>query len=235
MKSLKGITWTVYRWTLDLFIPPQCVQCGKVETWLCNACAQKLSIFTGPFCSLCGRPWESPSPCRVCQDTPLSVSPIRSAYLFQDNIRDLLHALKYRGGQSMIRQLAQPMARAWHELQMHSDALVPVPLHPVRLEKRGYNQAAILARGLAQEIGIPMRHALERVRDTPSQTRLNSKERRKNVEAAFTYIAGDLLAGKCVTLIDDVATTGATLDACATVLLAQGIKSVNAFTLARAP
>ncbi len=235
MQAFKRGAWTAYRWLLDVFMPPQCVMCGRVETWLCDGCVQKLPLFTGPFCSRCGRPWEGSPTCRVCQTKPLSVSPIRSAYLFQGNVRDLLHAFKYRGGKSMVRQLARPMAQAWRELGMHGNALVPVPLHPRRLDQRGYNQAEILARGLAHELGIPMLRALERVRDTPSQTRLNAQERRKNVAAAFTYTAGDLLVGKYVTLVDDVATTGATLDACATVLLAQGVESVSAFTLARAP
>ena len=128
------------------------------------------------------------------------------------------------------------MAEAWTRHGMHSDVLIPVPLYPSREAKRGYNQATLLAQALGRQIGVPVaERALSRVRNTVSQTRLKRPERKKNVEAAFVFTSNETLAGKCVTLVDDVATTGATLDACAVVLLAQGIESVSAFTLARAP
>lgn len=172
----------------------------------------------------------------MCQVSPLTVAPIHAAFLFDDQIRDALHALKYRGGTALVAPLAPRMAEAWRSNGMQCDLLIPVPLHPKRETQRGYNQAAVLARALGHEIRVSVaERALARTRNTASQTRLNRQERKQNVEAAFICEAPTLVAGRHVTLIDDVATTGATLDACATALLAQGAQRVSAFTLARAP
>ena len=203
------------------------------------------------MCSRCGRPEKVAESgvaedgkledgaghlCAVCRAAPLRVVPVRSAFLFEDEIRDVTHALKYRGASDILRPLAGRMAESWHYHNMQSDVLVPVPLHANREVKRGYNQAALIAKALGHQVGVPVAgKALLRVRDTASQTRLNRSERKRNVEAAFTCVTCAPFTGRCVTLIDDVATTGATLDACAAALLACDAQSVNAFTLARAP
>lgn len=228
--------WGLYRHVLDIFIPPCCVVCNKVETWLCDSCAQEIPLFDAPICPRCGRPEAAGQLCRVCQRTPLRVNPIRSAFLFEDHIRDIIHALKYRGAREIPFTLGKRMAEAWHFHALHSAVIIPVPLHPDREIKRGYNQAAIIARALSREVQIPVvEHALVRVRNTASQTKLNRQERHKNVSGAFACTDTTMLIDKRVTLVDDVATTGATLEACAAVLLASGVESVNAFTLARAP
>ncbi len=164
------------------------------------------------------------------------MNPVRSTFLFEDEIRDLIHALKYRGGTSVALAVAPKMAQAWRRYGMVSDLLVPVPLHPRRETKRGYNQAYLLARALSWQVDVPVApHALGRVRNTASQTRLDLGERRRNVAGAFTVAPGLDLTGQRITLVDDVATTGSTLDACARTLLHANARSVNAFTLARAP
>ncbi|MBN2004874.1 MAG: ComF family protein [Anaerolineae bacterium] len=221
------------RWILDLLMPPSCVQCGKVEIWLCDGCEQKIPLLTKPICAQCGQPLED-EPCKSCRTTPLRVAPIRSAFLFEDAIH-AIHALKYRGATEVVEPLARRMAEAWQFHQFQSDLLVPVPLHPSRELRRGYNQSALLADALGKQIGIPtVLQTLLRVRNTESQTNLNRNKRRENVTAAFACTQNADFSGKVVTLVDDVATTGATLDACATVLMAHGAKTVNAFTLARA-
>ena len=127
------------------------------------------------------------------------------------------------------------MHEAWLTQEMRGELLVPVPLHPQREAKRGYNQAALLAVALGEEIGLPVaEQALQRVRNTASQTKLTRQERRVNVNAAFEMKTGADFQGKHVVLVDDVATTGATLEACAITLLQGGAKNVSAFTLARA-
>ncbi|MBN1487922.1 MAG: ComF family protein [Anaerolineae bacterium] len=225
-----------YRWLLDLFLPPQCVVCGRVETWLCDVCAQDLPLFRGPCCPSCGRPWTASGLCPVCQTNPLRVSPVRSALLFKPGpIRDVIHALKYRGSREIVTPLAVRMAEAWEYFEMQCEILIPVPLYARREARRGYNQATLLAVALGKQIGIPVvSDALARVRATQSQTKLNSKERKKNVKGAFAWTSKLKLDGVSVTLVDDVATTGATLEACANVLLDHGVESVSAFTLARA-
>lgn len=225
-----------YRWVLDLVAPPLCVGCRAVGVWLCATCAERIPLYTSAQCPCCGRPWAQSGPCAVCLEHPLQVHPVRSAFLFEEPIRSAIHALKYRGGTQVVETLAAPLAQAWRAQGMTSDLLAPVPLHTRREARRGYNQAAVLARALGAQLGLPTAsRALQRVRDTASQTRLNREARRQNVAEAFVVFPGLELHGLCVTLVDDVATTGATLNACAVALLEAGAQTVNAFTLARAP
>jgi ComF family protein len=160
---------------------------------------------------------------------------VRSALLFEGAVRDAIHALKYRGAGSIANVLAVKMAEAWRYYDMIGDLLVPVPLHPEREAQRGYNQATLLARALAPQISVPLAEdVLYRVRPTRSQTHLDRKERWDNVADAFACPESLDLSDLSVTLIDDVATTGATLDACAVALLTRGAKQVSALTLAHA-
>jgi len=234
-RNLAAHTWKLYRYVLDIFVPPCCVVCNKVETWLCDDCLQEIQLFDAAICPRCGRPKSDGQLCHMCQKSPLRVSPIRSAFLFEGHIRDAIHALKYRGAKEIARTLSVRMATAWHNYAMESDGIIPVPLHPNREMKRGYNQAVVIARALTREVHIPViEGALVRKRNTASQTKLNQQERRKNVDDAFSCVDTTHIIGKRITLVDDVATTGATLDACAAALLASGAVSINAFTLARA-
>lgn len=225
-----------YRWVLDLVAPPLCVGCRKVGVWLCAPCAENTPLYVSAQCPRCGRPWEQKGLCAICLEHPLQVNPVRSAFLFEEPIRSAIHALKYRGGSQVVEALAAPLAQAWRTHGMTGDLLVPVPLHARREARRGYNQATVLAHVLGAQLRLPTAsRVLQRVRDTASQTRLNREARRQNVAEAFGAFPGLDLHDVCVTLVDDVATTGATLNACAVVLLEAGAKAVNAFTLARAP
>lgn len=166
----------------------------------------------------------------------MAVSRIRAAVLFTPGpVQDVLHAIKYRGAAELAITLSTLLLKAWEKYTFESDLLIPVPLHPRRERWRGYNQAALLALALAARLQRPVApRALQRVRYTPSQTRLNREERRKNVAEAFALMPGLDVSGLRITLIDDVATTGATLDACARVLVAHGAIDVTALTVARA-
>ncbi len=234
MKNARVVS-VLYRWLLDLCLPPCCVVCGKVEIWLCENCASQISFLGANICPRCGRPWFVKGVCHHCLTAPISVAPVRSAYLYDGPVRDAIHAYKFRGARSLCVLLAQQMVQAWKFYAIHSDVLVPVSLHPEREQQRGYNQAALLARELGRELNVPVvEDELVRTRNTASQTHLSREERLKNVAGAFTCKTQHRFAGKRVTLIDDVATTGATLDACALALLAYGAERVGAFTLARA-
>jgi ComF family protein len=220
---------------LDLVLPPSCVVCGRVQTWLCEACAAQLMADDRPACPRCGNGWEGPGVCMRCRTAPLHVAPIRSVFLFDGAVREAIHALKYRGGRDTAQPLGGRMAEAWIERRFTSDLLVPVPLHVDREAKRGYNQSALLARELAGHVRIPLDECLLfRIRPTASQANLERHERWQNVKDAFSCPADRDLSGLGVTLVDDVATTGATLEACAVALLAQGARRVNAFTLSHA-
>jgi ComF family protein len=165
----------------------------------------------------------------------------RAIGLYDGALREIIHAFKYERRRSIGRALAIRMRMAGADLLHGADAVVPVPLHPRRRRQRGFNQAADLARGL----GLPVVEALRRVRATRSQVELPAAQRHGNVRDAFAVVpprrrgwlrrraAVPALDGLCVVLVDDVCTTGATLDACARVLKAAGVREVRALTAAR--
>ncbi len=230
-----GAVLGLYRWLLDLCLPPCCVVCGKVEVWLCENCASQIPFLGASICPRCGRPWFAKGVCSNCLTNPLNIAPVRSAYLYDGPVRDAIHAYKFRGARSLCTLLAQCMAEAWKSYAMQTDYLIPVPLHPEREQKRGYNQSMLLARELGRILNVPVvEDELVRTRNTASQTHLSREERLTNVAGAFACKTQHRFAGKRVTLIDDVATTGATLEASALALLAYGAGKVGAFTLSRA-
>ncbi len=233
--ELSRYGWQFYHWLGTLLFPPSCVRCGLVGTWLCEACAATIPPLPPPLCPRCGRPWEGESLCPACRHHPPVVASLRSATLFVEPVRSAIHALKYHGGREVAERLEPLMVQVWEAWKPRSDLLAPVPLHPRRKARRGYNQSALLATALGRGIGQPVIPDLfERIRPTLSQTHLGRAARQANVAGAFRARKPELIRGRHITLIDDVATTGATLDACAMALLEAGAASVNAFTLARA-
>lgn len=159
---------------------------------------------------------------------------MRAATLFEGPIRQAIHRLKYGNLTAMAPTLGGLLVDAYWETAWSAEVVVPVPLHPARQRRRGYNQAERLARPLAKALGIPLAPmALRRVRATADQIGLDPEGRRANVLGAFAVAQDASVTGRSVLLIDDVATTGCTLDACAAALLAGGAAGVNALVLAR--
>jgi ComF family protein len=159
---------------------------------------------------------------------------VRSWGGFGGPLRNAIHQLKYKRDIALGDELGRTLAGLLQELAWHVDIVTPVPLAAARRAERGYNQAALLARPIALVFGLAYRPgAVRRVRETQSQVGLNFSERQKNVKDAFRGDAG-MVAGKCVLLVDDVMTTGATLNACANALQAAGAAPIFALTLARA-
>jgi ComF family protein len=145
----------------------------------------------------------------------------------------VIHELKYNGRRELAEPLAELTAKAWGDGLFPVDCMVPVPLHPRRLRERGYNQAALISKRLAVDIGLPvLPGVLVRSRMTESQTRLNAFDRRQNVDGAFD-VPGAECDGRSVLLVDDVCTTGSTLQACADALRLAGAVGVYALTVAR--
>jgi len=187
-----------------------------------------------PLCPLCGRPHPTATLCASCRRQPLQIDGIRSVALFEGALRKAIHAFKY----SYVRELAGPLGDLligfWEMWDGHADIIVPVPLHRRRQRERGYNQAGLLARRLGLATGVSVwDDVLERKRHTISQTGLGGQARRENVRGAFACLDSSV-QDKRVLLIDDVCTTGATLEACSTVLKEAGARTVWALTVARA-
>jgi ComF family protein len=159
------------------------------------------------------------------------VAPGRSIAEYNDGLRAILHALKYGRRRAIAHRLGQLMREHGGSVLAGADCVVPVPLHWRRQWIRGFNQAAEIAAAL----GVPVVHALRRTRHTPSQTDLPAEQRHANVRRAFRVRTRTVVRvhGACVVVVDDVRTTGATLDACATALVGAGAREVRTLTAAR--
>lgn len=203
---------------MDLVFPPRCAGCGRVDFYWCDACQQAIDQMP-PMLAL--RHADSIAACAA-------------SGLHEGRLQDAVHALKYDYARYVAQPLGQRLARCIDRLGWTPDVIIAVPLHEARLRLRGYNQAAVLADVLAHEIQVPAALGLMvRLRDTRSQVGLNGTERQHNVAGAFAAPAGSL-QGRSVLLLDDVYTTGATMNACAEAALGAGAAFVYALTVTTA-
>jgi len=200
---------------------------------VCGRCWASILPLTPPLCDVCGDPLpvlNSPRICRRCSGVAHPVGRSRAIGAYDEPLRAIVHALKYDARRSLARPLGAMMRARGADVLDGALCVVPVPLHPSRRRERGFNQA----RDLALHLGLPVVEALARVRRTPPQTELSAAERRKNLDGAFAATRHvRRLIGSVVVLVDDVSTTGATIDACAQTLLDAGVKEVRALTAAR--
>lgn len=219
---------------LDLVFPRRCLGCGSSEDFLCSACRDSLPRIAPPICRRCGAPLKRGELCARCQEAGPELDGIRSLFVFEGLARQAVHSLKYRHFKALAGSLGGLLAEYLASNPLPADVIMPVPLHPRRLRERGYNQSALLAEELGKRAGIPvMENGLLRAKYTPPQARSSdSAQRLANVQGAFLY-RGEPLHGRHVLLIDDVCTTGATLEACATPLKTREAASVWALTVAR--
>jgi ComF family protein len=231
------------RYVADLFLPPICIRCHAPNSdhgMLCAACWQGINFITPPLCNRLGLPLPYASGDEVpLSSMALRYPPVygraRAVARFEGVMRDLVHGFKYADRHESVDLLGRMLRSAGAELLRDADMLMPVPLHRARLWKRRYNQAAILASRLSAATGVSLEvSALRRVRPTPSQVGLSRSKRHQNVAAAFAVASGAAtrVRGKRILLIDDVITTGSTLDACAYVLKGAGAAEVDCLALA---
>jgi len=237
---LEGLGNTV----VDLLFPPRCVVCNRLGAWLCAPCLGEIEAIHPPVCRRCGLPVDnlegSSSAARICercQKAPPQLDGLL-AYAFHGGpLRQAIHQFKYEDLRALAAPLGKLMADGWVALSSPDwavDVIVPVPLHATRQRERGYNQAALLARELGACLHRPVvENILLRTRATAPQVELNAQERKANVRDAFQCMDASL-SGKQVLLIDDVCTTGATLEAACAALRDGGATLVWAYTLARA-
>ena len=220
-------------------LAPACAVCSTLldephSGCVCRSCWSSIRPITPPVCDRCGDPMpRSGARCLSCSANSSTVTRARAVGEYEGTLREIIHALKYSGRQSLARPLAERMRHGGSELLENADFIVPVPLHWYREYHRGFNQA----REIARHIGLPIMEPLRRCRATRPQVELAADRRRANVHGAFAlrrewFHARDM-RGTRMLLIDDVSTTGATLEACAYVLKEGGASEVFALTAAR--
>ncbi len=221
------------RAALDLLFPRWCIGCGKEGSYICRDCRRGLPFISPPVCVYCGRPLGHEALCRGCDNAPAQIDGIRSPFVFSGIIRQAIHELKYRNLRTLAPSMAGLLNDYLTENPLPGDVLVPVPLHRKRLRERGYNQSALLAGELGKLSGLPViTGCLVRQSYTAPQARsVAVADRRKNVAEAFAC-RDSRLKDKRVILIDDVSTSGATLNACAAVLKDAGAASVWGLVMA---
>jgi ComF family protein len=236
---------------IDLIYPPRCAICREFlwnnrakmdqrELLFCEACFDGFSEITSPLCTVCGRPFaskkEKDHPCEDCLRKRPFYDMVRAPYLYEDGIMEAIHQFKYTGKTHLADSLGPLLAsfvKGWMETTLEC-LTIPVPLHPKRLREREFNQSLLLARRVSSMLGTELDFlSLRRIRYTQPQTGLTSEERKRNVRKAFEMTNSEAVKGRNVLLVDDVTTTGSTLNECARVLKRAGAKGVFGFVLAR--
>lgn len=220
----------------DLIFPPACVYCRRLGSHFCRPCQETAQFLGDAICVRCGTPAVVRCTCASCRSLPPDpLCGIRGAVRYQGPVRFAIHAFKYRGMTDLAAPLAGYLMAYLEAHPLAVDYLVPVPLHEERLAFRGYNQSELLAKALGKAKGLPVRTDLiARTRHTQPQVQLKARQRRTNMQEAFAPMQADRLHGETVLLIDDVCTTGSTLDACAVALHEAGAGDIWALTVARA-
>ena len=229
----------------QFILPPQCPCCGQFleegQQRICSKCLSEIHWIEPPFCSVCGIPFPSREiethPCSACVTQKKYFTMARALGVYDGTFQELIHRWKYNGkiyltpfwGEWMVEGLS----RYWDG---HSfDLLIPVPLHKKRLRERGFNQTLLLVKELSRRTGIPYRkRILQKKRPTVPQVNLSGLEREKGVKGAFCFSEREKLEGKSILLVDDVFTTGATVNECSKILLTGGADRVDVLTLAHA-
>lgn len=243
MRQLLSRIFRIGQYGIDAVLPPRCVVSGAEvdrQGMLAPAVWSRLEFIGSPQCAACGWPFEftvaEGSLCAACLVRRPVYGMARAALKYNDASRDLILGFKHADRTQAVPAFVPWLMTAGRETLAGADFLVPVPLHRLRLISRRYNQSALMAQALSKSAKVPvLPDALQRIRSTPPQGHMNVKERRRNVRKAFAVNPkrAKWIAGKSIVLIDDVHTTGATVEECARVLLKAGARAVNILTLAR--
>ncbi len=231
LNKFSGLKKSIY----DLIFPKKCVGCEKEGFWLCKKCSAKIVQVKAPFCPYCYKLTRLGQYCSRCRRY-YNLSGVIIAAHYEGPLKEAIHKFKY----DRIKELAEPLAELLiFRLQLgfpRGDlVLVPVPLVRRRQLERGFNQAAVLAKKVAEEFEIPLlADVLKRVKDKPAQVELKGRERRENVKGVFV-VRGEAgqIKGKTVLLVDDVFTTGATLNEAAKVLKRAGARNIWGLVIAK--
>jgi ComF family protein len=230
---------------LDFIFPPICHIChlfmpGAGELHICDGCCDRLPLVKSPLCPVCGIPFIGAGRnhiCGHCQTHPPHFSSALAHLLYESSARELIHHFKYNHKTHLRLPLALLALEGLTEFitSRKPDIIIPVPLHHSRLRSRGFNQAVLLGNLFSSRLTIPMlKDGLTRTRETEAQIELSAEDRRNNVKGAFAANKPAMISGKRILLLDDVMTTGSTVNECAKVLKQNGAASVVVATIARA-
>lgn len=209
---------------LDGLWPANCVGCTRAGSWWCDECSGRVLRVVSPICPGCRRLTPQGQYCSRCRPH-VALTGIIAGSTYREPLTAAVKALKYRHASVVAPLLAKYPSDTLSRHRQRFDCLIPVPLHPSRKRTRGHNQAELLAHAIHKQTGLPLEDSLHRTSVTPSQTGLNRAERQRNVAGAFAW-KGRSLQGCSVLLVDDVSTTGATLNACAAELRKAGARQV---------
>ena len=237
MERMDRPAYAFYRllWqSLDWLFPPACGGCERPGTRWCASCQSSTTIIGDNICPKCGNLQIKENACPNCAALAPAFSLLRSWAVYNGPLREAIHRLKYQQDIALGEMFSRPMIHLLEALGWQVNMVLPVALSNERYRQRGYNQAGLLARPVAMALNIPYQpKALERWRDTVSQVGLSAEQRITNVNGAFKA-NHQLVKGRTILVIDDVTTTGATINSCAEALLQAGAREVFALTLARA-
>lgn len=233
---INKISYFYGRVFLDIFFPKRCVGCGASDTFLCYKCAGEIETFVTPTCNVCGKINKFGQTCSGCRAKTKSnlTGLIIAARYDSGPVKEMIHHLKYSGFTELVPAISELICQRLKTKMPRGDlVIVPIPLHQKREAKRGFNQAELIARFVSKRFNIRGGNALARTRNTETQVKLNRFERMRNLSGAFVCLDEKLIKERIILLIDDVTTTGSTLNECACVLKNAGAKRVWGIVVAK--
>ncbi len=232
----------VFGKALSFLYPPKCYICGSIidigkPPWFCSECEESVRFILPPVCAKCGAHIDGEETyCVDCKNSDESnLKTNYSFLLYEEPIRGIIHSFKYFNRKDYAEGLVDlALRKTALAITNHADIIIPVPLHSKRLKERGFNQAEELAFLFSERMGIQLlTNNLVRIRETQKQSMCTHDKRRENVKGAFVLKDGKVISGKAVMLVDDIYTTGSTLNECAGILLSHGATQVFSVTLAK--
>lgn len=228
---------TAIKGILDIVYPPICLNCGAFsQIILCDKCEESLPLFTKPFCCKCGKPTVRHVPtCRECSNKKYYISKLRALGPYNGTLKQLIKMLKYSGSFRISEYLGMKIAYSFYE-ELSSDKITIITYIPSRRSKRahrGYNQSELIAKVISKTTSLPTIKTLVKTRHTREQAGLNKTERAKNIKGSFKCINIKKINDKKIVLIDDVFTSGSTINEAAKILIRSGAKEVIGIVAAR--
>ncbi len=217
---------------LDLLFPRRCVSCGRIGKYICSRCFPKIKFIQHQLCPVCAKPAVDGITHPYCRGK-YRMDGMFAACHYQGVVKQAIHLLKYRQVSDLVAELSLLLVTNYPKTIPKLDLLIPVPLHFRREKERGFNQSFLLAKSLGKRLGVPVNnHLLKRIRYTKPQADLKREKRLDNIKNVFICKENGILRGKTIGLVDDVATTFATINECCRVLKQSGVKAVWGIVLA---